>query len=137
MFIFKPFTVFIGHMQFESTSQHNLFFKIYKSKTMSILYSFQNCLLICHKTAVDRIYRLPADPTINQPNNLTPQKSFVIKSDLFRISSKYLRENQNDTNRRRTKINRKKEQIQINNNPELHTLVIMINKIYCKFNSKI
>lgn len=91
---------------------------------MSALFTSDNCQLICHKTAVDNIYK---PNTIDSPS----EKHFVLKSDLFRISSKYFRENQNkddddgptSISSRRSKINRKKKQIQIDNNLELHSLV--------------
>lgn len=93
---------------------------------MSILFRNDKCVFLSHKECVDRIYRTSfnSNRTIN-----TEKQSFVLKSNLFNINSCYLRDNQKHStestipDRKRSKINKKKAQIEIDQNPEQYALV--------------
>lgn len=88
---------------------------------MSIRFRNDECVFLSHKAYIDRIYLSSTQNAENQ--------SFELKSNLFNINSCYLRDNQKHStdstipNRKRSKINKKKEQIEIGKNPEQYALV--------------
>ena len=88
---------------------------------MSIEFSCGKCVLISHKTSVGNIYKNIQD---------SPNTSYTLNSNIFKISSQYLRENQVEESQKRRKINKKKEQIEIEQNKEMYYLVTS-KKIRC------
>lgn len=89
---------------------------------MSILYSKDGCTLITHKGYIDGIYNEVVDAR-EKVNDV--RSSFVIRSDVFNISSGCVRGNQIDIeeHKRHRKISSKKYKIEIETNAGMHDLV--------------
>lgn len=93
---------------------------------MSVLFSYKNCYLISHEKFINKIYSNVAIESDSKHSNEKRTVSVRILSAIFDLNSQY-RNQKNENENRQRKVVHKKKIIEINDNQEEHQLVSIKN----------